>query len=114
MYQTMCEVIKRRGLDLKFEHEDKVWSLPPDEQHCDHLIGQRVLKNYDGGLLLRNYTPCDHVGKVCDRDEYICIGARINGSKIECIETEVNRKQAVKLKKIFNFVTYLKCLTTLH
>ena len=89
-------MINRRGLDLKFENEDEVWSLHPDEQHCDHLIGQRGLKNDDEGLLLHNYTPCDHVGKVRDRDECIWIGARINGSKIECIETEVNRKQVDK------------------
>ena len=92
----MCEVIKRRRLDLKFEHEDKVLSLPPYEQHCDHLTGQRVLKDYDGGVLLHNYTPCDHVGKICVRHEYMWIGFRINGNKIECIETEVNKKQVVK------------------
>ena len=27
IYLTMCDVIKRRGLDLKFEYEYKVWSF---------------------------------------------------------------------------------------
>ena len=87
-------MIKRRGLDLEFEYEDKVWSLRPDERYCD-LIEYQILKNYNGGLLLHNYTPCDHVGKICGQHGYIWIGLRINGNKTECIQTRVIRKQVV-------------------
>ena len=51
------------------------------------MIKCQVCKNEDGGLfILHNYEPCDHVGEICDRNEGIGIGLRIDGSKIECIE----------------------------
>ena len=52
------------------------------------LYKYQVHKNGNGRLLLHNYKPCDHVGKICDRNEDIGIDLRINGSKIECIELE--------------------------
>ena len=66
IYLTMCDVIKWRGLDLKFEHEYEVWSLPPNEQCYDHLIKYQVRKNDDKELLLHNYKSCYHVGEECD------------------------------------------------
>ena len=85
IYRNMCDVIKRRGLNLKFEHEYEVWTLPPNEIYCD-LFNNQVRKNDDGGLLLRNYKTCNHVGEECDGDNVINIGLRINGTKIECID----------------------------
>ena len=91
IYYTMCDMIKRRGLGLKFEHEYEVWSSPPDEPCCDHLIKYQVCKNdfENEGLLLHNCKPCDHAGKICDQSGDIAIGLRINGSKIECIELKL-------------------------
>ena len=80
----MCAVIKRRGLNLKFEREYEVWSLPPNESCCD-LVSQ-ILNNEDGGLLLCNYKKCNHVIGECDRDTVVNIGLRINGTEIECID----------------------------
>ena len=63
---TMSDVIKCQGLNLAFEYE------------------------YEGGLLLHNYKPCDHdEDDVCDHEiDDIDIGLRINGSKIECIDLQ--------------------------
>ena len=80
----MCDVIKHRGLNLKFEHEYEVWTLPTNETYCD-LNNNEVCENDDGGLLLRNYKTCDHEGEKYDRSNDINIGLRINGTKIECI-----------------------------
>ena len=85
IYLTMCDVINCCGLNLKFELEYEVWSLPPSESCCD-MIEYQVRKKDDGGLLLRNHKPCDHVGENWDQSDDMVIGLRINGSKIECIE----------------------------
>ena len=75
IFMTMIDVIKHRGLDLELED------------------------NYEGGLLLHNYTPgddheCDNPEDCeCDNyedDEFIHIKLRINGAKIECINNTLD------------------------
>ena len=58
IFSTMCDVIKRRELDLDFEFD------------------------YARGLLLHNYTENEE----CDKHEDVVFGLRINGSKIECVD----------------------------
>ena len=65
IYQTMCDdVIKRRGLKLRFEHD---YENPAPDSSWE-------------GLKLHN-----HMGDLCG---CINIGLRINGNMIECIDME--------------------------
>ena len=62
IFMTMSGVIKCQGLNLAFEYD------------------------YEGGLLLYNYKPCDH-DNACDHAiDNIDTGLRINELKIECID----------------------------
>ena len=54
--------------------------------HYSQRINNQFRENNDGGLLLRNYKTGGHVGEECDRDNFINIGLRINGTKIQCID----------------------------
>ena len=83
IFMTMIAVINHRGINLDFECNFEEGLLPHNHKPCDH-------DEYNG------CAECDHdeedecddgCAEVVHKDiEYIIIGLRINGSKIECID----------------------------
>ena len=68
IYKTMCKVIKRCSLDLKFENEFL------SDFKCNRL-------------LLHDYKPSNNEYS-CNEEYEMLIGLRINENKIECVHSK--------------------------
>ena len=86
IYETICEAIKCRNLNLKFEYKPEMWVFDTKQDtQCDKNEG-KFPKSKDSGLLIYDYQRCHHVDSNCLQYGSAMISLKINKNKIECTE----------------------------